>query len=51
MAQGADPVEAARLGAGAASFVVEAPGGEALPRVEGAFERAARVAVNRVGPG
>jgi 1D-myo-inositol 3-kinase len=51
MAQGADPVEAARLGAGAASFVVEAPGGEALPRVEGAFERAARVAVDRNGPG
>jgi 1D-myo-inositol 3-kinase len=43
MAQGADPVEAARLGAGAASFVVEARGGEALPLVKGAFARAAQV--------
>jgi len=49
MAQGADPVEAARLGAGAASFVVEAPGGEALPRVEGAFGRGAQVPVERPG--
>jgi 1D-myo-inositol 3-kinase len=43
MAQGADPVEAARLGAGAASFVVEARGGENLPLVRGAFDRAAQV--------
>jgi 1D-myo-inositol 3-kinase len=50
MAQGADPVEAARLGAGAASFVVEAPGGEALPRVEGAFARGAQVTVERPEP-
>jgi 1D-myo-inositol 3-kinase len=47
MAQGADAVEAARLGAGAASFVVEAPGGEALPRVEGAFARGTKVEVER----
>ena len=39
MAQGATPPEAARLGAAAASFVVEAPGGQALDRVAGAFER------------
>lgn len=50
MAQGADPVEAARLGAGAASFVVEARGGEALPLVKGAFERAERVPYPRPGP-
>lgn len=46
LAQGAPAPEAARLGAAAASFVVEAPGGEALPRVAGAFERVAGV-----GPG
>ncbi len=39
LAQGAPAAEAARLGAAAASFVVEAPGGEALPRVAGAFAR------------
>jgi 1D-myo-inositol 3-kinase len=43
LAGGAEPAEAARLGAAAASFVVEAPGGEALARVGGAFERVAGV--------
>lgn len=43
LAQGAPAAEAARLGAAAASFVVEAPGGEALPRVAGAFERVGAV--------
>jgi sugar/nucleoside kinase (ribokinase family) len=45
LAQGAEPVEAARLGAAAASFVVEGSGGEALPRVAGAFGRLAGVPV------
>ncbi len=45
LAQGATPPEAARLGAAAASFVVEAPGGEALPKVSGAFERMASVRI------
>ncbi len=45
MAQGAAPAEAARLGAAAASFVVEAPGGTALPRVRDAFARVERVAI------
>jgi sugar/nucleoside kinase (ribokinase family) len=45
LAQGASAVEAARLGAAAASFVVEAAGGEALPRVAGAFDRAGSVPV------
>ena len=45
MAQGAAPAEAARLGAAAASFVVEAEGGSALPRVGGAFERAKGVRI------
>jgi len=45
LAQGEEPVEAARLGAAAASFVVEAQGGEALPRVEGAFWRKEHVPV------
>jgi predicted nicotinamide N-methyase/sugar/nucleoside kinase (ribokinase family) len=44
-AGGAEPVEAARLGAAAASIVVEARGGEALPRVGEARERAVRVPV------
>jgi len=45
MAQGAPPPEAARLGAAAASFVVEAPGGTALPRVRDAFARMERVSI------
>lgn len=45
LAQGAEPAEAARLGAAAASFVVEAPGGTALPRVRDAFARAERVRI------
>jgi sugar/nucleoside kinase (ribokinase family) len=44
LARGADPVEAARLGAAAASFVVEGVGGANLPAVAGAFERVAGVA-------
>jgi 1D-myo-inositol 3-kinase len=43
LARGADPVDAARLGAAAASVVVEGRAGEALPRIGEAFERAARV--------
>jgi sugar/nucleoside kinase (ribokinase family) len=46
LARGAEPVEAARLGAAAASFVVEGLGGAELPRVEGAWTRAARVPVH-----
>jgi 1D-myo-inositol 3-kinase len=45
LARGADPVEAARLGAAAASIVVEAPGGEALERIGEAILRARRVPV------
>jgi sugar/nucleoside kinase (ribokinase family) len=45
LVRGADPVGAARLGAGAASIVVEAPAGGALARVNEAVERAARVPV------
>jgi sugar/nucleoside kinase (ribokinase family) len=45
MSQGATPPEAARLGAAAASFVVEAPGGTALPRVRDAFARMERVRI------
>ncbi len=45
LAEGEDPADAARLGAAAASIVVEARGGEALPRVGEARERAARVPV------
>ena len=45
MAQGATAPEAARLGAAAASFVVEAPGGQALDRVAGAFDRVAGVRI------
>jgi 1D-myo-inositol 3-kinase len=47
LAQGAEPPDAARLGAAAASFVVQAPGGEALSRVGGAFQRMASVSVER----
>lgn len=43
LARGADPAEAARLGAAAASIVVEAIAGEALPRVGEAFARLAAV--------
>jgi len=43
LAQGAAPPEAARLGAAAASFVVEAPGGKNLPLVRGAFARSERI--------
>ena len=45
LSRGADPVDAARLGAAAASVVVEGVGGEALPRVGEAPGRAARVPV------
>jgi len=45
LAGGAAPVEAARLGAAAASFVVEGVGGENLPAVRGAFARVAGVEV------
>jgi 1D-myo-inositol 3-kinase len=45
LARGEDPVDAARLGAAAASIVVEARGGEALSRTGEAFARAARVPV------
>ncbi|MGC3996812.1 MAG: PfkB family carbohydrate kinase [Anaeromyxobacter sp.] len=43
LAGGAEPVEAARLGAAAASIVVEAPGGAALGRVGEAWARVAGV--------
>jgi sugar/nucleoside kinase (ribokinase family) len=45
LARGDDPVEAARLGAAAASIVVEGRGGEALPRTGEAWARAGRVPV------
>lgn len=45
LAGGADPVEAARLGAAAGSIAVEGIGGEALGRMGEAFERARRVPV------
>jgi sugar/nucleoside kinase (ribokinase family) len=45
LARGDDPLDAARLGAAAASIVVEGRGGEALPRVAEAWERAASVPV------
>ncbi len=45
LAEGRGPVDAARLGAAAASIVIEGRGGEALPRVGEARERAARVPV------
>ena len=45
LSRGADPVDAARHGAAAASVVVEGVGGEALPRVGEAPGRAARVPV------
>ncbi len=45
LARGAGPVDAARLGAAAASIVVEGVGGEMLPRVGEAAERARSVPV------
>jgi 1D-myo-inositol 3-kinase len=45
LARGDDPVDAARLGAAAASIVVEAPGGEALGRVGEAWGRLAAVQI------
>jgi sugar/nucleoside kinase (ribokinase family) len=45
LARGDDPPGAARLGAAAASIVVEGRGGEALARAGEAFARAARVPV------
>jgi 1D-myo-inositol 3-kinase len=45
LARGDDPVDAARLGAAAASIAVEGRGGDALARAGEAFERAARVPV------
>jgi predicted nicotinamide N-methyase/sugar/nucleoside kinase (ribokinase family) len=47
LASGADPVEAARLGAAAASVAIEGRGGETLERVGEARERAAAVPVER----
>jgi 1D-myo-inositol 3-kinase len=45
LARGYDPLDAARLGAAAASIVIEGTGGEALGRAAEAFARAARVPV------
>lgn len=45
MAQGAAPAEAARLGAAAASVVVEGPGGATLGRVGEAFTRRETVSI------
>jgi len=46
LARGADPADAARLGAAAGSIAVEGEGADALPRLrEEAEARAARVAV------
>ncbi|WP_242342532.1 PfkB family carbohydrate kinase [Anaeromyxobacter terrae] len=45
LARGADAGDAARLGAAAASIVVEGVGGEMLPRIGEAAERAGRVPV------
>jgi sugar/nucleoside kinase (ribokinase family) len=49
LASGADPVDAARLGAAAGSIVVEGRGGDALPRLGEAPGRAARVPVEPAG--
>src|SRR5690606_24497023 len=43
LARGAEPVDAARLGAAAASIVIEGRAGEALPRAGEAWERVRRV--------
>lgn len=45
LAEGRPPVEAARVGAAAASLIVEARGGAALPRMGAAFDRVAGVAL------
>lgn len=45
LGRGASPVEAARVGAGAASIIVEARGGEAFPRMSEAVARSGRVPV------
>jgi len=45
LARGAEPAEAARLGAAAASVVVEGLGGAELPRVSEAWERMKQVPV------
>jgi 1D-myo-inositol 3-kinase len=45
LARGDDPVEAARLGAAAASIAVEGRGGDSLGRAGEAFARAARVPI------
>jgi 1D-myo-inositol 3-kinase len=45
LARGEDPVEAARLGAAAASVAVEGRAGESLGRIGEAFARAARVPI------
>jgi sugar/nucleoside kinase (ribokinase family) len=47
LARGEEPAAAARLGAAAASIVVEGRGGEALPRIGEAWARAARVPTAR----
>jgi sugar/nucleoside kinase (ribokinase family) len=47
LARGDDPVEAARLGAAAASIVVEARGGDALGRTGEAWERIRAIPVER----
>ena len=46
LARGADPLDAARLGAAAASIVVEGRGGQTLPRVGEAPGRSAQVPVD-----
>jgi 1D-myo-inositol 3-kinase len=45
LGRGASPVEAARMGAGAASIIVEARGGEAFPRMGEATARAGQVSI------
>jgi sugar/nucleoside kinase (ribokinase family) len=47
IARGLAPVEAAQLGAAAASIAIEAEAGDALGRIEDAWARAARVPVAR----
>jgi sugar/nucleoside kinase (ribokinase family) len=47
LAAGQAPADAARLGAAAASIVVEGVGGEALGRIGEAWERRRRVRVER----
>lgn len=50
LARGMAPPEAARLGAGAASVIVEGLAGESLPRLGEAWERMARVPVRDAFP-